>query len=126
MIKEMAGSSMPFYHPVELVEMAAGGEPPRRHEDRAWDMAAVISNHLVKYALFPSYRKSFQPAFISPEIQPLPQLPRGDRLRMKALAALYHSPVVQNRIMRSVISLGFKAAVAAYDVRHWGQASPRA
>ncbi len=125
-IKEMAGSSMPFYHPVELVEMAAGGEPPRRHEDRAWDMAAVISNHLVKYALFPSYRKSFQPAFISPEIQPLPQLPRGDRLRMKALAALYHSPVVQNRIMRSVISLGFKAAVAAYDVRHWGQASPRA
>jgi Fe-S oxidoreductase len=113
-IKEMAGSRMPFYHPVELVEMAAGGEPLRRHEERAWDMAAVISNHLMKYALFPGYRKGFQPAYVSPEIQPLPELPRGDRMRMKTLAALYHSSVVQNRVMRTVISRGFKAAVAVY------------
>lgn len=115
-IKEMAGSTMPFYHPVELVEMAAGGEPPRRHEHRAWDMAAVISNHLVKYAAFPSYRKPFQPAYITPEIVPLPGLPWGDRLRTQALAALYHGPVVQNRAMRTAVSLGFRAAVAAYDI----------
>ena len=115
-IKEMAGLKMPFYHPVELVEMAVGGEPAHRHEERAWDMMAVISNHLLKYALFPSHRKSFQPAFIAPEIEQLPELPLGDHLRMKALAALYHSPVVQNRAMRTVISLGFKAAVAAYDM----------
>ncbi len=118
-IKEMAGSKMPFYHPVELVEMAAGGKPSRRHEERAWDMAAVISNHLVKYALFPGYRKDFQPAYITPEIQPLPELPRGDRMRTKALAALYHSPVVQNKVTRKVVSLGFKAAVAAYG--SWGR-----
>ena len=117
-IKEMAGSKIPFYHPVELVEMAAGGEPIRRHEQRAWDMMAAISNHLVIYALFPSHRRSFQPAYISPELQPLPELPRGDMMRMKALAALYHSPLVQNKLMRSVISLGFKAAVGAYD---WGK-----
>jgi Fe-S oxidoreductase len=115
-IKEMAGSDMPFYHPVELVEMAAGGVPTRRHEERAWDMAAVISNHLIKYALFPSYRRDFQPAPISPEIGPLPELPRGDRLRMKALAALYRSPVVQNRVMGKIISYGFKAAVAGYGL----------
>jgi hypothetical protein len=35
--------------------------------------------------------------------------------RMKALAALYHSPVVQNKLTRSIVSLGFKAAVGAYD-----------
>jgi Fe-S oxidoreductase len=114
-IKEMAGMTIPFYHPVELVEMAVGGDPLRRHERRAWDMAAVISNHLVKYALFPGYRKSFQPAYISPAIQPLPGLPRGDMIRMKALAALYQGPVVQNKFMRGIISLGFKAAVAGYD-----------
>ncbi len=114
-IKEMAGCKVPFYHPVELVEMAAGGEPAHRHGERAWDMAAVISNHLVKYALFPGHRKAFQPAHIAPEILPLPELPRGDRMRMKALAGLYHSPVVQNRFMRGSISLGFKAAVAVYD-----------
>ncbi len=114
-IREMAGEKTPFYHPVELVEMAAGGSPAHRHEERAWDMMAVISNHLVKYALFPSHRKSFQPAHISPEIEPLPALPPADRLRLKALAALFHSPVVQNAATRRAVSLGFKAAVAGYD-----------
>ena len=113
-IKEMAGVKMPFYHPVELVEMATGNPPFHRHENRAWDMAAVISNHLVKYALFPAYRKDFQPAYISPDVAPLTGLPHGDRARMKALAALYHSPVVQNRMTRSLISMGFKTAVGIY------------
>lgn len=115
-IREMAGARIPFYHPVELVEAAAGGRPDRRHDDRAWDMMAVISNHLVKYALFPSHRKGFQPAAISPEIEPLPELPPWDRIRMKALATLHHSPVVQNRAMRAAISLGFEAAVGGYDL----------
>ena len=113
-IKEMAGSRMPFYHPVELVEMAAGGEPLHRHERRAWDMMAVIGNHLVKYALFPSHRKPFRPAYITPEITPLPGLPWGDRLRTQALAALFHGPLVQNRVVRGAVSLGFKAAVGVY------------
>jgi Cysteine-rich domain len=120
-IKEMANCAMPFYHPVELVEMAAGGHPPHRHEERAWDMMAIISNHLLKYALFPSHRKSFQPAYIPPEIEQLPELPVNDRLRLKALAALYHSPVVQNRFMRAVVSWGFKAAVAGYDLARKGR-----
>jgi Fe-S oxidoreductase len=115
-IKEMGGCDIPFYHPVELVEMAAGGNPVRRHEERAWDMMAVISNHLLKYALFPGYRKRFQPDYITPEVQPLPGLPRGDRMRMRALAALYHSPVVQNRLTRTLVSLGFKAAVCGYEL----------
>jgi len=113
-IKEMAGCRMPFYHPVELVEMAAGGIPAHRHEERAWDVMAVISNHLVKYALFPGYRKKFQPPPIAPEIQPLPDLPPGDRMRLKALSALYHSPLVQNHVMRTLLSYGFKAAVGGY------------
>ncbi|RJP26327.1 MAG: (Fe-S)-binding protein [Actinobacteria bacterium] len=115
-IKEMAGCTIPFYHPVELVELVAGGVPAHRHEERAWDIMAVISNHLLKYALFPSHRKSFQPAFIPPELERLPELPPADRLRMKALATLYHSPVVQNRVMRTIVSAGFKAAVAGYDL----------
>ena len=115
-IREMAGTKMPFYHPVELVEMAAGNRPAHRHEERAWDMMAVISNHLVKYALFPSHRKGFQPAPISPEIEPLPELPRWDRLRMRALASLYHGPLVQNAVTRRVLSLGFRAAVGGYDM----------
>jgi ferredoxin len=115
-MKEMAGVKMPFYHPAELVEMAAGGQPSGRHEKRAWDIMAIISNHLLKYALFPSYRKSFQPVYISPEIETLPDLPRGDRLRMKALAALYHGPLVQNKVMRVIIAYGFKAAVGGYGL----------
>ncbi len=113
-IKEMAGSRMPFYHPVELVEMAAGGQPVRRHEERAWDIMAVISNHLVKFALFPSHRRMFQPASIPPEPESLPELPAWDRRRMKALAFLYHGPVVQNRVTRRALSLGFKAVVGIY------------
>ncbi|MDY6795055.1 MAG: (Fe-S)-binding protein [Actinomycetota bacterium] len=115
-IKEMAGSDMPFYHPIELVEMATGGEPAHRHEERAWDIIAVISNHLIKYALFPSYRRDFQPDFIPPEMESLPELPRADRARLKVLATLYHSPLVQNRVIRSLNSAGFKALVRAYDM----------
>jgi Fe-S oxidoreductase len=117
LIKEFAGSTMPFYHPVELVEMAAGGEPLRRHERRAWDMAALISNHLLKYAAFPSYRRPFQPAYIPPELTSLPDLPAGDRRRTRALAALYHSLLVQNKAVRSLVSLTFKRAAAAYDAK---------
>lgn len=113
-MKEMAGIKMDFYHPAELVEMAAGGGPPHGHEDRAWDIMAIISNHLLKYALFPSYRKHFQPAPISPEMEPMPELPSSDRLRMKAFAALYHSPVIQNSVMKKIMSYGFKATVGAY------------
>lgn len=124
-IKEMAGLEMPLYHVVELVEMAAGGNPAHRHEERAWDMMAVISNHLLKYALFPSHRKGFQPAYVTPEIEPLPELPRSDALRVKALAALFHSPVVQNRPMRKAVSLAFKAAVGAYGLARKGRPGSR-
>jgi fumarate reductase (CoM/CoB) subunit B len=115
-IKEMAASDIGIYHPVELVQMAAGENPQRRHERRAWDMMAVISNHLVKYGLFPSYRKKFQPAAIARELTPLAKIPMGDRLRLKALAALYHSPIVQNRLTRFLVSAGFKGAVGAYSL----------
>ncbi len=120
-IKEMANCAIPFYHPVELVEMAAGGHPAHRHEERAWDIMAVISNHLLKYALFPSHRRDFQPAYIPPGIERLPGLPAADRLRLKALAALFHSPIVQNRPVRALTSWGFKTAVSAYD--RWGRVS---
>jgi Fe-S oxidoreductase len=113
-IKEMAASDMEIYHPVELVQMAAGESMERRHEKRAWDMMAVISNHLIKYGLFPSYRKEFQPAPISQELTPLVKIPMADRLRLKALAALYHSPIVQNGLTRFAVSRGFKGAVGAY------------
>ncbi len=115
LIREVAGSRLSLYHPVELVEMAAGGEPLRRHAHRAWDMAAVISNHLIKCAFSPAYRRPFQPAYITPEPAPLPELPGGDRRRMQALAAFYHSPIVQNKAVRVLIAFGFKTAVKAYD-----------
>jgi hypothetical protein len=80
-------------------------------------MAALISNHLLKYAAFPSYRRPFQPAYIPPELTPLPDLPAGDRRRTRALAALYHSPLVQNKAVRTLVSLAFRRAVAAYDAK---------
>ena len=110
LIGEMAGSAMPLYHPVELVETAAGREPLRRHGRRAWDMAAIISNHFLKYAFSPSYRRPFQPKDIPPEPAPLPELPRGDRRRTRALASLFHSPLVQNRATRALISRFFKTS----------------
>ncbi|MBN1770393.1 MAG: (Fe-S)-binding protein [Deltaproteobacteria bacterium] len=116
-VKELAGVRMPLYHPVELVERAAGGAPVRRHEERAWDMAAVIGNHLLKSALSPRYRGTFQPAPISPELQPLPELPWGDRVRMKLLTALFHGPVVQNAAMRGLISRSFRATLSRDGAR---------
>lgn len=117
LIKVVAGSSLPLYHPVELVEMATGEKPLQRHERRAWDMIAIISNHLLKCAASPAYRRPFKPAYIAPEITPLPELPRGDRRRTKALAAFYHSPLVQNRLVRTLISFFFKRIVSSYDSR---------
>lgn len=118
LIKELAGSRMPFYHPVELVEMAAGGTPTHRHEERAWDMAAVITNHLIKHAIFPAYRKEFQPARITPELQPLPGLPRADRVRVEALADLFHGPLIQNRLTRTLLARGLKAVVRGRSKEH--------
>jgi len=117
LIKEMAGSTMPLLHPVELVERAAGEKPMKRHERRAWDMIAIISNHLLKCAFSPAYRRPFKPAYIAPEITPLPELPTGDRRRTKVLAAFYHGPFVQNRISRALLSICFKKIVSSYDTR---------
>lgn len=111
-IKETANCKIPFYHPVELAEMAAGGSPfTRRHRERAWDMIAIISNHLLKYVLSPAYRRDFQPAPITAGIEPLPGLPHADRLRTRFLSALFRGPLVQNRPVRAALSFFFRKMV---------------
>ena len=111
-IKEMANCKMPFYHPVELVEMAAGGSPfTRRHRERAWDMIAIISNHLLKHVFSPAYRRDFQPGPIAAEIEPLPGLPDADRMRIRFLSALLQGPLVQNRPVRAALSFIFRKIV---------------
>lgn len=110
LIKALTGSGMEIFLPLELVQMAAGETPAHRNEERAWDILAVTTNLLFRWAFSP---RRFFPRPVDTGA-PLPQARRGDAARIRFFGKLYHSALVQNPVSRSAIALAVKALIAAY------------
>jgi Fe-S oxidoreductase len=112
LIKVLTNSELDVYLPLELVQMAAGETPVHLNEERAWDILAVTTNLLLKWAFSP---KRFTPRPVEIE-KPLPPAAKGDAARIRLLGRLYHSVLVQNPVTRSLIATAVKALIAGYRV----------
>ncbi len=110
LIKVLTGSRMEIYLPLELVQMAAGETPAHRNEERAWDILAVTTNLVLRWAFSP---KRFFPRPVDIE-EPLPQARRGDAARIRLFGRLYRGALVQNPASRKLIALCVRALIAAY------------
>ncbi len=112
MVKVLTGSGMEIYLPLELVQLAAGESPEHRNEQRAWDILAVTTNLLLKWAFSP---KRFAPKPVDIE-KPLPQAGSWDKAMIKTLGRLYRTPLVQNPVSKGVIAGLVKMMIAAYRI----------
>jgi Fe-S oxidoreductase len=112
LIKVLANSKVDIYLPIELVQIAAGETPVHKNEERAWDILAVTTNLILKWAFSP---RRFFPKPVDIE-KPLPEARRGDAARIRLFGRLYHSILVQNPVARSLIAITVKTLITAYRV----------
>jgi Fe-S oxidoreductase len=118
LIKELTGSKIGVYHPLELVQIAEGAPLSSRTPQRCWDILAIATNIVLKWSFSGKNRKRFFPRQIDVSvIQSLPRPPQKDASRLKAIACLYRSPVIQNPVSRALIASATKIAIAVYRVR---------
>lgn len=118
LIKELTGSKIKVCHPLELVQLATGKPLTSRTSQRCWDILVITTNIILKWSFSGKNRKRFFPRQIdSSVIQSLPHPPQKDANRLKTIARLYRSPVVQNPVSRVLIASATKAAIAVYRVK---------
>lgn len=118
LMKELANSKMEVYHPLELVQLATGEPLASKRSRRCWDILAIATNIALKWSFSSNNRKRFFPIQIDPnEVQSLPQPPQRDAKRLKAIACLYRSPLLQNPFSRFLVASATKAAIAGYRVK---------
>lgn len=111
-INEMAGKPMTVIHSLELVEMAAHPPYVSKTPARCWDMAAIYTVFGMSLAL--SKNKRFFPKPVDPDtLLTLPVYPEKDAARLRRVAALYKSPVVQNSIAKKILGFGIKTLTGA-------------
>ena len=112
LIKVLTNSPVEIYLPIELAQLSSGETPVHRHEQRAWDILAVVTNLILKWPFSP---KRFFPGPVDIE-GPLPQATRGDTVRIKLIGRLFHSMAVQSRLSRELISYCVKALINRYGI----------
>ena len=61
LIAELVDSPLKIYHIQELIQMAAGEDPPNLHGERAWDLLAIAVNLTVEWLKAPTTEKFFKP-----------------------------------------------------------------
>ena len=113
LIAEVTNSRMEVYHPLEIVQMAMGQPLVSRNKRRAWDILAIATHLMLKWAASEENRRRFHPKPIDPStLQSLPQLPPADARRIRIIAGLYKEPLAQNPLSRALIGITAKAAIA--------------
>lgn len=110
LIKVLTNSRVDIYLPLELVQIAAGQTPVHKHEERAWDILAVTTNLMLKW---PFSSRRFFPRPVDTE-GPLPEVSRGDAVRIRFFGMLYKSILVQNRAVRGMIAFAVKKLISRY------------
>lgn len=113
LIKVLLNSKIEVYHYIELVQMAAGEKPIHKNDERAWDLLAIFLDLFWKWLFTKHIHRYF---FLKPiDIKPIPKIRRGDEIRLWFLSRLLHSRIIQNRMMRSLISHIIISVIMKYD-----------
>jgi len=115
LIREVTGVGPKVLHTLDLVGMAAGETPVRSVERRAWDVLAVATNLIMKWALSAEERKRFFPRPPDPaRLDPVLETPEADAGRIRNLARFFNGPLVQNPVARRMIGAFSRLGIAVY------------
>ena len=118
LIREITNARIEVFHPLQLVNMAAGERYTYKTRQRCWEILAVATNLMFKWASSSNSRRRFFPKPINmSSIQTLAEPVENDARSIKCIASLYRSPVVQNPLSRALIGGLTKASIAAYRVQ---------
>jgi len=122
LVREVTGVGPKVLHTLDIAGMAAGETPGRRVERRAWDVLAVATSLIIKWALSAEERERFFPRPPDPaRLEPLPETPEADAGRIRKLARLFNGPLVQNPVAGRTIAAFSKVAIAAHRRRIRGK-----
>jgi len=118
LIKEITNAKIKVYHPLEIVQIASGEQYDDKTQRRSWEILAVATNLMLKWAVSSRNRKRFFPKPIDvSRVEALPKVPRGDARTVKLIASFFNSPLVQNPISRFLIGAFVRTAIAAYRLQ---------
>jgi len=105
LIKTLTCSRLEVYHILEIVEMAAGGTPARKAENRSWEILAQATTLILNWMLFPKNRPHFfpRPPAADRPVPPCPQ-PDEDAIKTWRITKLYKSRLIQNPFSRFLLA----------------------
>ncbi len=117
LIKTLTSSTIEVYHLLELVDIAAGGRPERKTEERCWEILAHTSTIILNWMVSAKNRRYFPPPEIDPTVvaPPRPQS-ATDAARTKQFAALYKSRLTQNPVVRKLLAAAVNATARVYGI----------
>jgi len=117
LIRVLTNSKMTVYHPLEIVEMAAGYEPSSKADKRCWDILSVATNLMFNWASSKDNRKRFFPRPVRPgQIEPIPAPKANDIKRIKAISGFYRSSIVQNPVTKAFVGYAVRIVIALYRI----------
>jgi hypothetical protein len=118
LIKEITNAKIKVYHPLEIVQIASGEQYDYKTRRRSWEILAVATNLMLKWAISSRNRRRFFPKPIDvSKVETLPKAPRGDARTVKLIASFYNSPLVQNPISKSLLGVFVRTGIAAYRLQ---------
>lgn len=118
LIKELTNARIEILHPLQLVNMAAGKRYRYKTRQRCWELLAIATSLVLKWASSSNNRGRFYPKPINmSSVQSLAEPVESDAKRIKRIASFYRSPVVQNLVSRALIGYLTKASIAIYRVQ---------
>jgi len=122
LVREVTGVGPKVLHTLDIVGSAAGETPVRNIERRAWDVLAVATSLIIKWALSTEEQKPFFPLPLDPaRLEPALETPEADARRIKKLARLFNGPLLQNPVARRTIGSFARLSIAAYRRRIRGE-----
>jgi hypothetical protein len=117
LIKELTNAKIRICHPLEIVQIASGEKSTYKSRQRSWEILAVATNLLLKWATSSKNRKRFFPKPINlSQIQALPKPSGNDVRRVKWIAFFFNSVLVQNPVSKTFVGILTKAGIAVYRV----------
>jgi len=118
LIKEITNAKIKIYHPLEIVQIASGEPYDSKTRRRSWEILAVATNLILKWAVSSKNRKRFFPKPIDvSKVEALPEASGGDARRVKLIASFFNSPLVQNPLSKSLLGAFVRTAIAAYRLQ---------
>jgi len=116
LIKVLTNARIEVFHLLEIVDMAQGGQPVRKAEERCWEILAQSSTLMLNWTLAKKNRRRFFPRPIEAG-SPRPPAPASlrDAVKTARFERLYKSRLTQNALVRAMLAAAVRLTARLYQ-----------